>query len=64
VHRVRDVVKRVYSVLETLGYKPVVVGTYALILQGWLVLRSPYTASVSLLEEAKQGVSTLISTSQ
>jgi predicted nucleotidyltransferase len=36
VHRVRDVVKRVYSVLETLGYKPVVVGTYALILQGWL----------------------------
>ena len=36
MHRVRDVVKRVYSVLETLGYKPVVVGTYALILQGWL----------------------------
>ncbi len=36
VHRVRYVVKRVYGVLETLGYKPVVVGTYALILQGWL----------------------------
>jgi len=31
-----DAVRRVYGVLESLGYRPIVVGTYALILQGWL----------------------------
>ena len=31
-----DDVRKVYMVLESLGYKPVIVGTYALVLQGWL----------------------------
>lgn len=34
---VEEVLSRVYDVLEGLGYKPVVVGTYALVLQGWLL---------------------------
>ena len=29
-------VKRIYEVLESLKYSPVIVGTYALIIQGWL----------------------------
>jgi len=31
-----DTLKSIWRVLESLGYRPVVVGTYALILQGWL----------------------------
>jgi len=31
-----DAIRKVYTVLESLGYRPVVIGSYALILQGWL----------------------------
>jgi len=31
-----ELLQTVYRLLKELGYKPIVVGTYALILQGWL----------------------------
>ena len=31
-----ETIRKVYMILESLGYRPVIVGTYALILQGWL----------------------------
>ena len=34
-----ETVSKVYTVLESLGYRPVIVRTYALILQGWLPRR-------------------------
>jgi len=40
MYNVKEIVKGVYRELVGLGYKPVVVGTYALIIQGWLPL--PY----------------------
>ena len=36
MHSLNKITRSVYLELERLGYKPVIIGTYALIIQGWL----------------------------
>ncbi len=36
MYRLERIIKTIYLELENLGYKPVIIGTYALIIQGWL----------------------------
>ncbi len=36
MHGLERIIRSVYVELERLGYRPVIVGTYALIVQGWL----------------------------
>ncbi|MCE4600919.1 MAG: hypothetical protein F7C38_05070 [Desulfurococcales archaeon] len=36
MYGLEGVIRSIYRELERLGYKPVIIGTYALILQGWL----------------------------